>query len=111
MKAIWPSSTADRAASGRVPSTFHSFGSLSLTVFGSGSFIASSATAPYVSALPPNVMTPFVAVSFVGVVFHRVAAACSSSTFAVAPTLRYRSNSLIVVNDPAVIWNPISGCA
>ncbi|WP_437972586.1 hypothetical protein WMF04_01165 [Sorangium sp. So ce260] len=71
-----------------LPISFQSFGSFSFTFAGGESFIASAASWPYVSWSLPRVTTPFAARHASGATFHRAAAARTSMSLAIAPTVR-----------------------
>ena len=71
-----------------VPMSFQSFAAFSFTVAMGVSFIASSATSPNRSDFPPLVMTPLATVQLAGATFQRAAAARTSISRAVAPTVR-----------------------
>ena len=86
-----------------LPMNTKSFGSLSLTVAGSGCFAAASASSPKVARLPDACeTTPLRTAIEAAGTFHRSAAAATSIARAAAPAWRYCSQELAIAVEPPV---------
>ncbi len=85
-----------------------SFGSLSATSLGTGSFAASAASAPYFRLRPVAgcSTSPACARQASGATFQRLAAAAINRVRAIAPACRKGCQDAMIAVEPPVAWTP-----